>query len=87
MDFTWVDYQKEYEEETETWTDNDTVKYAINYTVKKEHVYYMKIRDDYDGHDYKLNSTYFCKVVFDGKKIIAVLFLLKTIHSLITPLR
>ncbi|MCL2388732.1 MAG: GNAT family N-acetyltransferase [Defluviitaleaceae bacterium] len=76
MIFTWTDYQHEHEKETETWTDEDTIKFAINSTIKNEHEYYMKICD-YDGHDYVHNDTYFCKIVTDGDIIVAVLFLLR----------
>ena len=78
MLFKWVDYCEKYEKETEAWTgDADTRRFATDDSIKQDHEYYLGISDDYDGHDYKLNETYFCKVVLDGNIIAAVLFILR----------
>jgi len=77
MFFKWIDYCEKYEEELETWTDRDTMYFALDKSIKKDHEYYLGISDDYDGHEYKLNETYFCKVVLDGDIIAAVLFILR----------
>ena len=82
MIFKWVDYCEKYDEELDTWTgDADIQRFAIDDSIKEEHEYYMKISDDYDGHDYKLNETYFCKVVLDGDIIAAVLFIIRKDYS------
>ena len=71
MQFTWVDYSPIYEDEIETWnTDELTLKYAIDKGIKDEHLYY--ITED----DYIHNESYFCKVVLEQEKIVAVIFLL-----------
>jgi RimJ/RimL family protein N-acetyltransferase len=79
MFFKWVDYCEKYEEEIETWTgDADTRRFAtFDDGIKETHEYYMGISEDYDGHDYKLNETYFCKVVIDRDIIAAVLFIMR----------
>lgn len=77
MIFKWVDYCEKYEEETKTWTDHDTMYYALNESVKEDHGYYLGNSDRNDGLDYKLNETYFCKVVLDRDIIAAVLFIFR----------
>lgn len=79
MLFNWVDYCAKYENELETWAnDNDTRRFAtFDGTIKEIHEYYMGVSDDYDGHDYELNNTYFCKVVLDGDVITAILFMVR----------
>ena len=76
MQFKWVDYCEEYEAETETWKgDEDTVKFAIDNSIKEEHKYYLSPNDD--DFKYKPGEEYFCKVVLDGDIIAAVLFILR----------
>ena len=71
MRFKWVDYCELYESETETWSkDEPTLKYAIDESVKEDHLYYLS------ETDYVHNETYFCKVVLEEDKIIAVVFLM-----------
>lgn len=80
MLFKWVDYCEKYEEELAAWTDDgDTNRFALfDDTIKETHEYYTGVSKDYDGHDYKLNRTYFCKVVLDGDITAAVLFLFRS---------
>jgi len=80
MLFKWVDYCEKYEEEIETWTgDDDTRRFAtFDDGIKEIHEYYLGISDNYDGHDYKLNESYFCKVVLEESAPIAVIFILAT---------
>jgi len=70
MQFKWVDYCEKYEAELETWTDRDTMCYALDESIKQDHLYYLS------ESDYIHNETYFCKVGLEDEKIIAVLFLL-----------
>ena len=77
MIFKWIDYGKEYEDEIELWMSNDDSRLSGSNSIKEEHEYYIGISDDYDGHNYKFNETYFCKVVFEKAEIIAVIILLR----------
>jgi RimJ/RimL family protein N-acetyltransferase len=71
MKFKWVDYCELYEAETEMWSSDElTLKYAIDESIKAEHLYYLT------ESDYIHNETYFCKVVLEDDKIIAVVFLI-----------
>ena len=71
MQFKWVDYCTFYEDEIETWSkDESTLKYAIDESIKADHLYYLT------ETNYIHNETYFCKVLLEEDKIIAVIFLL-----------
>ena len=71
MRFKWVDYCEAYEAETERWSkDESTLKYAIDESIKADHLYYLA------DTDYIHNETYFCKAALEDDKIIAVIFLL-----------
>ena len=73
MKFKWVDYCELYEAEIETWNKDElTLKYAIDESIKADHLYYLS------ESDYVHNKTYFCKVVLEYDKIIAVVFLLSS---------
>ena len=67
----------------ESWTDDaDTRRFAtFDDKFKDQYDYYMGTGDDYDGHDYKLNETFFCKVVLDGNITAAVLIILRSNKS------
>ena len=69
MKFKWVDYCELYEAETEMWSSDElTLKYAINESIKSEHSYYLI------ESGYVHNETYFCKIVNESanKRIWAV---------------
>jgi len=69
MQFTWVDYPSQYEAELENWCD-ETVRNALDdESIRKEHEWYL------DSSDYTLNKNYFCKVVLDGKIVVALIML------------
>ena len=72
MLFKWVDYCELYEAGTKTWNDEFTLKYAIDESIKADHLYYIA------ETDYVHNETYFCKVVLEEDKIIAVVFLMSS---------
>ena len=75
MRFRWLDYCEKYYDETETWADEDTVKFAIDNSIKEEHLYYLSPNED--DYKYKLGEEYFCKVVLDADIAVAVIFILR----------
>jgi hypothetical protein len=77
MNYKWVDYCEKYEDEIDKWMSDELIlRYATEDGIRKDHEYYMGISDDYDGHDFKLNKNYFCKVVLDESAVIAVIIIL-----------
>ena len=64
MRFRWIDYCEAYEVETEKWSkDESTLKYAIDESIKADHLYYLA------DTDYIHNETYFCKAALEEDKI------------------
>ena len=77
MFFEWADYCEKYEDEISSWmNDPDTCRFATD-SIKDEHEYYMGISDDYDGHNYKFNETYFCKVILEESEISGVIIIFR----------
>jgi len=70
MLFKWVDYCEKYEDEIESWMDDDTRRFSSD-SIKEDHEYYI-LSDEYEN-----NINYFCKVIFDGEEIIAVIIILR----------
>ena len=69
MQFKWIDYPGQYESKLETWCD-ETVRHAIDdESIKGEHDWYV------NSIDHTLNENYFCKIVLDGEKVVALFML------------
>jgi predicted GNAT family N-acyltransferase len=67
MQFTWIDYPAQYEDEIETWCDEPAIRFALDDdSVKAEHQWYL------DSDKYKHNNNYFCKIVLDNDTPVAL---------------
>ena len=76
MIFEWVDYCNKYEDEIEAWNNDEFVKrYVTEVGTKKDYLMYLS---DERFKEFEHNKGYFCKVVLEGKKIIAVLMVFRS---------
>jgi GNAT superfamily N-acetyltransferase len=70
MNFKWVDYGTAYEDEIDTWMDDEwVIKYAVDESIKADYACVMAL------DKIVLNENYACKVVFDDDELIAVVVL------------
>ena len=70
MQFKWTDYNSDYKDDIETWNSDELIqKYAIDDGINDEHLYYL------GEDDYVHNKSYFCKIVMEENKIVAIVFM------------
>jgi len=75
MQFKWVDYCEKYEDEIETCSHDELVaRYVTDDGTKADYLIYLS---DERFKEFEYNKGYFCKVVLEEDKIIAVLMIFR----------
>ena len=69
MQFTWIDYPDNYEDELEKWYGESIQFTEINNSIKNHHEWFIKV----GGHS--LGADYFCKIILDGSILTALCFI------------